>query len=313
MRRSGAQFDHVAVSPAPDLKCTLPGSTWPAAPAPDEFYAVARELFPGVRIGGMFSCFTELNRKRPPTAALDFVCHTTCPIVHAGDDLSVTESLESLPSIFRSVRAFGGGRPYWLFPTAIAMRQNPYGALPAENPGGGRIAMGRTDPRERGLLGAAWYAGYLARAAYAGLAGMTLAAAAGPSGVIYTRQAHAQPWFDNTPDAAVLPSYHVLRGHAALAGQSLISADTSAPRDVQALAVAVPSDVQVWLSNLTGRRQRVRVEGTEARSAEIRHIDTTTFERLCRAPDAFELLAQPASPGEIVLGAYAVARLDLRV
>lgn len=155
-RRSGAQFDHVAASPASDLKCTLPGSTWPAAPTPDELYAVARELFPGVRIGGgMFSYFTELNRKRPPTAALDFVCHTACPIVHAGDDLSVTESLESLPSIFRSLRAFGGGRPDRLFPTAIAMRQNPYGALPAENPDGGRIAMGRTDPRGRGLLGAA--------------------------------------------------------------------------------------------------------------------------------------------------------------
>ena len=48
----------------------------------------------------MFSYFTELNRKRPPAELFDFVCHTICPLVHAGDDLSLTEGLEALPYIF---------------------------------------------------------------------------------------------------------------------------------------------------------------------------------------------------------------------
>ena len=58
-------------------------------------------------------------------------------LVHAGDDLSLTEGLEALPYVFKSTQAFAGGKPYRLFPTTIAMRANPYGASPAENPGNG--------------------------------------------------------------------------------------------------------------------------------------------------------------------------------
>ena len=170
IERVAVRPDRIAVSPAVDLKCTLPGSIWPKAPTWPELMAAARAAFPGIPVGGgMFSYFTELNRKRPPAELLDFICHTTCPLVHAGDDLSLTEGLEALPYIFQTARSFAGGKPYWLFPTAIAMRQNPYGAAPAENPAGGRVAMARTDPREHALIGAAWYAGYLGHAARAGL------------------------------------------------------------------------------------------------------------------------------------------------
>ena len=125
-REAYVSFAKVAVSPSSDLKCTLPGSVFPDAPGWAELMQAARETFPEAEVGGgMFSYFTELNRKRPPAEVLDFICHTGCPIVHAGDDVSVTETLESLPSIFNSVRAFGGGKPYWVFPTAVSMRDNP--------------------------------------------------------------------------------------------------------------------------------------------------------------------------------------------
>ena len=108
------------------------------APAWAELAAAARAAFPGIPVGGgMFSYFTELNRKRPPAGLFDFVGHTICPLVHAGDDLSLTEGLEALPYIFKTTRSFAGDTPYWLFPTTIAMRQNPYGAAPAENPHAG--------------------------------------------------------------------------------------------------------------------------------------------------------------------------------
>ena len=231
--QAGVQPARIAVSPACDLQCTLPGGVWPKAPSWEEVATAARAALPGVPLGGgMFSYFTELNRKRPPADLFDFVCHTTCPIVHAGDDLSLTEGLEALPYIFASTRAFAGDAPYWLFPTTLAMRQNPYGAAPAENPHGGRVAMARVDPREHALIGAAWYAGYLAHAARAGLAGVTLAAAAGPSGIVAR---------DGT---GVHPSFHVIRGHAALAGAAVLETRSSAPREVQALAVR------------TGRRAR---------------------------------------------------------
>ncbi|HEX6014095.1 MAG TPA: hypothetical protein VFY87_20325, partial [Geminicoccaceae bacterium] len=251
-----------------------------------------------------------LNRKRPPAELLDFVCHTTCPLVHAGDDLSLTEGLEALPYIFRSTQAFAGGKPYWLFPTAIAMRQNPYGAAPAENPQQGRVAMARTDPRERALIGAAWYAGYLARAARAGLAGVTLAAVAGPSGVVHAGDDGAPAWFDEA-GAKVYPSYHVLRGHMALRSAEVLETAITAPRDVQALAARTGDGLQVWLANLTGTRQRVRLQGQLDGLAEpkLHLIDEDSFETLCRDPDGLASLGRPADGDTVVLPPYAVAML----
>ena len=132
---AGLRLASVAVCPAVDRKSTPPGSAWPACPPLDEIYAAARAAFPGLPLGGgMFSYFTELNRKRPPLELLDFVTHATNPIVHAADDDSVMETLEALPHITRSARAIIGDRRYRIGPSTIAMRQNPYGARTMPNP-----------------------------------------------------------------------------------------------------------------------------------------------------------------------------------
>ncbi len=304
----GVSFARVAVSPASDLKCTLPGSVFPPAPSWAELFAEARAAFPGAIVGGgMFSYFTELNRKRPPADLLDFICHSTCPIVHAGDDVSVTESLEALPSIFATVRSFAGGKPYWIFPSAVSMRANPYGAAPAENPNNIRQAMNRVDPRDRSLLGAAWRAGYAAHAARAGVDAVTLAAVAGPSGVVYTRQAHAQPWFDDA-GARVLPSYSVFAAHGRLQGAKVLDAEIDRARDVQALALAHAGGRTLILSNLTGEARTVRIDGASGeRSARV--LDEATFAALCADPAADATRAVDLASVE--LAPYAVAEIAL--
>ena len=307
-KAAGVKFARVAVSPAADLGSTLPGSKFPSAPGWAEINAAARKAFPGVPVGGgMFSYFTELNRKRPPAGLLDFIVHTGLPIVHAGDDVSMTETLEATPSIFKSVRAFGGGKPYWVFPTAIGMRQNPYGAAPAENPRGIRQAMSRVDPRERGLIGASWYAGYLARAAAAGVDAVTLAATHGPSGIVFTKQPHQQPWFDDGV-AEVYPSYHVMAGHAALKG-NVLAATSSDARSVQALAVKSNGALSLWLTNLTGSEQTVRISGA-AGQGRLLVLDEMTFEAACSNPDW--LSSAPRAEmrgGTIDLRPYAIAEV----
>lgn len=310
-KTAGMIFPRVAVSPSSDLKCTLPGSVFPPAPDWADLIAVARAAFPRATVGGgMFSYFTELNRKRPPADILDFICHSGCPIVHAGDDVSVTETLEALPSQFDSVRAFGGGKPYWVFPTAISMRDNPYGAVPAENPDNIRQAMNRVDPRERGLIGSAWYAGYLARAARAGVDAVTLAAVAGPSGVICTKQPHAQPWFD-LGEAAVLPMYHVLGAYLARSGQ-VVATDISDGRAVQALAVKEGDGLSLILSNLTSDAVTIALRGATG-NAKALVLDETTFADACRNP-RWRDEAERASvdPATITLAPYAVAEVTTR-
>ena len=102
----GSPFPVVLVSPASDLKCTLPGSPWPPCPPAVELYRATRRAFPGASVGGgMFSYFTELNRKRPPLPELDFVSFTTSALVHAGDDRSVVGDSRSRCPISRAVCA----------------------------------------------------------------------------------------------------------------------------------------------------------------------------------------------------------------
>ena len=98
--------------PVGDLKSVLPGGPRPPAPPLEDFTRGARRIS-RIRLGGgMFSFFTELNRKRPPAQLLDFVMNTTCPIVHAADDRSVMETLEALPYQVITARSFIGKTPY---------------------------------------------------------------------------------------------------------------------------------------------------------------------------------------------------------
>lgn len=312
VERAGLRFDRIAVSPSCDMLSTPPGSVWPKAPSWEAVAAAARAAFPGIPFsGGMSSYFTELNRKRPPHGLHDFVGHGTTPTVHAADDLSVTEGLEALPSIFRSARGIlGETTPYILYPTTFSMRFNPYGATTADNPRQIRVAMAKADPRERGLLGAAWYAGYLAHAARYGLDTLCLGAAVGPSGIVHARQPYAQPWFDEV-EAAVRPSWHVLASHAGLAGATVLDATTSAPREIQVLAVRGHGTLTIWLANLTHERRTAIVHGLDLADAYVGVLDAAGFTAACRDPDHLDRAMQPLADAALELDAYAVARIVL--
>ncbi|RUX50508.1 hypothetical protein EN994_17895, partial [Mesorhizobium sp. M7A.F.Ca.CA.002.09.1.1] len=246
VRRAGLKLSAIAVSPSVDRQSTPPGSAWPECPPLDDIYAAARRAFPDIRLGGgMFSYFTELNRKRVPADQLDFVTHCTCPIVHAADDLSVMQSLEALPFITQSARAIFGAKPYRIGPSTIAMRQNPYGGATKPNPGGQRIAMADSDPRHAGQFAAAWTVGYAARVAAAGLEQLTLSSFTGPFGVLASS---GEPVAEGSPR----PLFRAIKGLCELAGLAHVAAGTSDETKVLALAGRSASgDTVVWLANLT--------------------------------------------------------------
>ena len=240
------------VSPASDLKCTLPGSPWPPCPPAVELYRAARRAFPGAALGGgMFSYFTELNRKRPPLAELDFVSFTTSALVHAGDDRSVDRE-SGVASPYRAQRARDRRRTsrYAVGPSAIGMRDNPYGQATMPNPGNIRQAMNRNDPRQRGLLGAAWNFGYFAHFAHGRRACRSRSAAlVGPFGLLHAPADYPQP--GSTSAGGLFPVYHVVRGLARLEGAPMRAVEISAPREIQAFAAGN----ELWLANLMGEPQ----------------------------------------------------------
>ncbi|MEE8271339.1 MAG: hypothetical protein V3R98_06375 [Alphaproteobacteria bacterium] len=305
---AGAAFSAVTVSPAADLKSTQPDGDWPATPPPEDLYAAARAAFPGAAVGGgTLSYFTELNRKRPPAGALDFVTHTTCPIIHACDDGSVMESLESLPSIVRSTAAFVGDTPYRVGPSAIGMRANPYGASYMANPENRRVAMARMDPRQRGLLGAAWTLGYAAHMARGGVAAVALSAPVGEFGIVHVRLAYRQPWFDDA--GGVYPVYHVIAGMAAAADATMLETTSSAGRDVQCVACRTAAGVTLWLANLVGEPREVDLAGLSG-PGRLCLMDEDSFQRCVAGADGFDATAQDIAIGRIALKPYAVARID---
>lgn len=182
---SGLCAASIMICPSVDRQSTPPGSDWPPCPPLQDIHAAARAAFPGMILGGgMASFFPELNRKRPPADAWDFVTHGLCPIVHAADDLSVLETLETVPHILASARAIIGDRGYRLGPSTLAMRQNPYGSRTIPNPGRDRVCMADDDPRQEGAFAAAWTLGLAASIARAGLTVWTPAALYGPRGLL---------------------------------------------------------------------------------------------------------------------------------
>ena len=311
VQASGLTLEAVVPSPQEYLKSWQPQERWPDCPLLEEIYGAARDAFPGVQVGGgMLSYFTELNRKRPPVEHIDFITHATCPIVHDCDDRAVMETLEALPWVAESVRAFAPGKPYRVGPSMLGMRDNPYGAAPMPNPENRRVAMAMNDPRQRGLFGAAWNLGYAARLVEAGVAALTLSAPVGAFGVVHVRTDFPQPWFDER-GAAVYPVYHVLRGMAGAAGLPQLTTEVSNGSALQAIAYRNEGGTVLWLANITGEPLRVGMAGLSAAHGRVTRLDLTSFESAVAGPDAWAATAGACAADALELGPYAVARLEV--
>ncbi len=296
VRAGGLQPDAIVITQMHDLKSFQPNTPRPWGPTYEEMAAAVRKHFPGVKLGGgMLSYFTELNRKPVPNGLFDFVTHSVCPIVHAADDTSVMETLESMPSIIASTRHMIGKTPYHLGPSSISCRDNPYGADVAPNPGQGRVCLSDADPRQRGVLAAAWNLGLVAAAARGGINVMTLGAFTGPQGII-------------APDGLV-PAYHVIAGLAAASGAKRLEAVSSQPARIETVAFEARQGRGLWLANLTGEKQNVRVNGLSG-PATLHMIDAEGYAALAQNPGFMTGRGVSLRKmADIALDAYAVARL----
>jgi hypothetical protein len=310
--KARVSFSMISASPACYLKSHQPSGPWPSAPPLAEIYAKVRETFPESAIAaGMHSYFTEFNRLPPPAHIADVITHSTSPIVHASDDLSVMETLQALPWVFASAKQLGGSIPYWIGPTAIGMRFNPYGSATMPNPGNVRAAMATIDPRQRGVFNAAWTLGYIAQATAAGVDGLCLSAAAGPFGIAWQKMEWLQPWFDEHGVAnSVFPVYHVIAGCAKRSGATATLPRTSDPTKIASLWIEASDERELWLANLTAGQCDVQLEGIDAAEHSVQRLDSETFERNCTDPDRFLSNTMPLASSAVRLSAYAVLRIS---
>ena len=312
VKQVGLKLAGVAVCPVGDLKSVLPGGPRPPAPPLPDLYAAARAAFPGIKLGGgMFSFFTELNRKRPPAQLLDFVTNTTCPIVHAADDRSVMETLEALPYQVTTARAYLGNTPHRVGPSAIGCRDNPHGKTFTPNPNNERVCLVRMDPRQRGLFGAAWTLGYVATLARTGVETITVGAPTGPLGLIYRKTDTKQPYYDELGASAVYPVFHVVSGLTRASGHKLVSANSSDSAAIKCLAYKVKGATIVWIANVTASDQPVVVTGHNGGAFFAGVLDEDSFDKATTDPRGFQGAWKQIRDGKLRLKPYAVAFVSI--
>jgi hypothetical protein len=288
LRRSGAQPESIAVAPAEDRIRGEPGAPPPPLALLGAVYQAARAALPGMRIGGgTFAFFTELNRNWPPLGLIDYVTHMVSSVVHASDDRSMMENLQSFAPIRETVHAFAGDKPYRIVALGLGLEGG------VANPDGLRMAMAEADPRHRGLFGAAWALGALAELAARGIEAVTPAALAGPVGL-----ADAEHLY---------PLYHVVAGMAEGQGRRLCAVTGAVPGRIAALAHETSDGVRLWLANLTDARQVVALRGLASSTACV--LDEHSFSVAATAPD-FMRRRHKLAGSEIEMGAYGVACIE---
>ena len=311
--RAGLKPAAIVPEQARLLKFTLEKIPALGIPDFDEVYGAARAAFPGVRLGGgVFTNFTELNRNCAAPALFDFLTHATCAVVHEPDDRSVMETLQTLPDIVASAKAWAGGKPYRIAPSAIGMRFNPYGPDVHQNGDNGRYSFNRQDPRHRALLGAAFTLGYAARVAPLGVEALALGQPSGALGMVYRRTEHPQPWFDDLQGPAVLPLYHIVAALAAAKGAAVRTVTSGDATRVLGLAYESGAGTLLWLANLTPETQAVTVSGIGGGTATVGRLDSGNFVDAVTDPAGFA--ASPGAPGDpssLALAPFAVSRIAL--
>lgn len=203
--------------------------------------------------GGTDMYFCELNRTRPPAAALDVISWSVNPQVHAFDERSIVESLTALPELVRSARALAGGRPLAVSPVTLRPRFNANATAPEE-----AGAQGADDPRQASWFGAAWTLGTVSALMGAGVDSITLFEPTGPAGLMPT--GGGEPY----------PLFAVLAALADLRGAGLVRASVSDELRATSLAVrAADGTIHVLIANLTPRAAEIELHGLPAGRATI--------------------------------------------
>lgn len=275
----------IAVASVDDLSSYPPSVDRPPGPTQKNIVNAARSLFPGIPVGGgSLAFFAELNRRQPQAGLLDFVQWGTNSINHAADDCSVMETLQTIPHQVRTAKSIALNTPIRLGPVHIAMPLNPYGEGPTPNPQTRRVTMAQQDPRHSAQFGASFLAGYLCRAAHAGVDAISCAGLVGPFGI-----------FGNTGQ---IPATAVIDCFAKLAGSATLQCASSTPDKVLATAFSYAGTRILILVNITDAVQSVALSGCVPTKSEVHHVGSDGG------------FSEAATSKCISLPAYSIARIE---
>ncbi|HVR72828.1 MAG TPA: hypothetical protein VMT52_00780, partial [Planctomycetota bacterium] len=253
---------------------------------------------------GTDAYFTELNRGRPPVANLDFISFSINPQIHAIDLLSLAENLESLGAVLDSARVIANGRPISVSPVTLRPRRNVVATGPVVEPPPGELPEA-VDPRQMSLFGAAWTLGCLKRLAEGGAAWTTWYETSGWRGVLETERGSPLPSRFRSLPGSVFPLYHVLHAVGGFAGGSVLPSQSSAPLEVECMALEAGARRAIIVSSLTSEPRRVTADWPSG-EAHVKRLGEENAERAMLEPEAYS-----AEPGEVLRASGGRIALEL--
>ncbi len=275
----------------------------------ERWITLARQLLfrldEGVLLGGGTNVFfTELNSQKPPAHLLDLVSYSINPQVHAVDDASMIETLATIPMTIESAHQFSANAQIAISPVTFKQRFNPVAT--SETPLAPDELPPQVDQRQMSLFGAGWTLGCLKVVAESGLDSITLFETTGWRGVMETDSESPLPAQFHSLPGMVFPMYHVLADIGKFAGGEVIPYQSSAPLQVNALALQKEGRICWLIANYTAVPQTVQIGGLNP-TVKLHPLDETTVEMACMSPEQFR-----ATLGEAVVTSSGTLKLTLR-
>ena len=268
----------------------------------------------GAKIGaGTNAYFTDLNRGRPSVDALDFVCYSINPQVHAFDNSSLKETLEAQAVTVESTRQFTDGLPIAVTPVTLLARFNPNATGPEPEPAPGELPA-QVDIRQMSLFGAGWTLGSIKYLSESGTSSVTYYETTGWRGVMETATSSPLPEKFRSLPGTVFPLYHILADMGDFAGGEVLISKSSDPLKTEGIVLRKNGKTRTLLANLTPESQRVRVENL-ADTVRVRHLNETNAHDAMASPETFraergELVQTTNGKLELNLFPYAIAQID---
>lgn len=255
-----------------------------------QWVELARQYLGSAPIGaGTNHFFTELNRERPPTDAIDFAVYSVNPQVHAFDNLSLVETLAVQAENVKTARQFCGDKPIVVSPITLKMRSNPNATGDPPPVPDGELPP-QVDERQMSLFGACWTLGSLKYNVESQVESITYYETIGWRGVMEGSQTPPLPEkFPSIADA-VFPMYHVIADIRELRDAKVIHSQSSDNLQVDVLAVDKEERKTILIANMSPHEQVVKLNIPDG-IYYIRRLNSENTLDAMTNPDAYRAMA----------------------
>jgi hypothetical protein len=247
---------------------------------------------------------------------MDCVSYTANPQVHAFDEASVVENLETLPATVATARSMSGDRDIVVSRLTLKPPFNQAATEPEPPPAPGELPS-YVDPRQMSLFAAGWATGGVKYLGESGAASVTLCETVGWTGLLERESGSPAPARFRSRPGMVFPIYHVLADLTEWRDGTLVECASGDPLAALGLAVRRPDGWGLLVANVTPLARRVRVTGPAFASARVRHLDAATGPDAAFSPERFRGSWAPLSVGpdglELELAPYAIACVEARI